>query len=536
MRAHGSRDTERSAEPSADTPQRTDQSRRPIWVKLLFAFLAVAGFMVAFAIMAISELRMANQRANELVRDQHLIEKLYDLQLNLNRGILRGKVLLFHSLAGADLSASSDDYRNWVRRHQSVAADATRSFPRETDADGLGSALGSKIRADVVEIKDIGLSVAAHYERGEIAEARLAFEEGYVPKVETLNRLLQTLSFRIRDRMKTRAENNQAAYQDARAMVFGASGFALLLALLLVLFLSASIIRPLNRIRATMREVAQGNFSVRADVSNRDELGELAQSTNNMTRRLGALYEEVETQRAELSKLNSELEEKVETQVREIERANRLRRFLPVQVAEMIVGAPDEAEVLRTRRTEITVLFADLRGFTAFANAATPDQVVSALNTFHATCGPLIEESGGTLERFLGDGLMVLFGAPVPMEKPAQRAVDLATAIRTSVREAMTRFEAGSEGHGLGVGIGVGTGAATLGQIGFEGRYDYSAIGPAPNLAARLCDKASDGQILISHATAWQVESYMKPAGPFDLKGVGQNIPAFELVERPEVD
>ena len=244
-----------------------------------------------------------------------------------------------------------------------------------------------------------------------------------------------------------------------------------------------------------------------------------------MSRQLGTLYDEVEAQKTQLEGWNVELEDKVAAQVTEIERTNRLRRFLPGQVAELITGS--ETEALATRRGEVTVLFADLRGFTGFANQAPPQQVVAALNAFHAACGPLIEARGGTLERFLGDGVMVLFGAPLPVEDPAGRAVALAQDMKVAVREAMAPFRKGDKP--LGLGIGIGTGAATLDQIGFEGRMDYSAIGPAPNLAARLCDTAVDGQILISHATAWQVDLDMKPAGPFDLTGIGPEVAAFEL-------
>jgi class 3 adenylate cyclase/HAMP domain-containing protein len=334
--------------------------------------------------------------------------------------------------------------------------------------------------------------------------------------------------------MRESARFTFQSFLKSRQNIFAASLIAVGVALTLGYSISASLLWPIGRVRQALRRLAEGGFETRISVPNRDELGELATHVNETSAKLGELYEEVELQKKQLAGWNAELEEKVQSQVKEINRTNRLRRFLPKQVAEMIVSAPDGTDMLRTRRAEITVLFADLRGFTAFSNAATPDQVVAVLNTFHGICGPLIEESGGTLERFLGDGLMVLFGAPVPMDNSAQRAVDLAAQLRATVPKALSKYQAGSQAFGLGVGIGVGTGSATLGQIGFEGRLDYSAIGPAPNLAARLCDEAKDGQVLISHATAWQVKSDVEPAGPFDLKGVGTNIAAFELSSVPE--
>lgn len=152
--------------------------------------------------------------------------------------------------------------------------------------------------------------------------------------------------------------------------------------------------------------------------------------------------------------------------------------------------------------------------------------MIGALNSFHGACGPLIDAHGGTLERFLGDGLMVLFGAPLPMEDAAERAVALAQEMQIAVQQAMSPLA--KDGYRLGFGVGIATGPATVGQIGFEGRRDYSAIGPAPNLAARLCDHAKDAQILISHATVWQIETPTKQAGTFDLKGIGDEIAAFE--------
>lgn len=243
--------------------------------------------------------------------------------------------------------------------------------------------------------------------------------------------------------------------------------------------------------------------------------------------RLGTLYNEVEGQRAELAEWNTALEDRVATQVDQIERTSRLRRFLPAQVADLIVGAEDGEDMLGSRRGEVTVLFADLRGFTAFSNAVPPEQVIEALNAFHASSGPLIEARGGTLERFLGDGLMVLFGAPLPLENAADNAVALAKDMQEAFRPALEPFQ--TRDNSLGLGIGIATGIATLGQIGFEGRLDYSAIGPAPNLAARLCDHARDGQILLCEATARRVDAPVAPAGPFHLKGIGEGVPAFEV-------
>ncbi|MFA3917092.1 adenylate/guanylate cyclase domain-containing protein [Ruegeria hyattellae] len=503
----------------------------PIRVKLPFAFLVVVGLMVALALTGVSELRQANKRASDLVDDQIRISTLRSI----------GRSIQAIRLVGAELFLNHGDSAT----NKSLASrfnDEVFLFRAAAGQTGLNNRATFFITPDYEQdyyvkerdVQSVASLMRNLFAKGDIAAARAVYDTDFLEALDTFDRVVSSISFELGQEMRARAVENAAAFERARRMVLGASGFAIALALILGFSISASITRSLDRIRWALGEIAVGNFNTRVNVPNRDELGELAGHANQTSAKLGELYDAVERQKAELAELNSALEIKVQTQVEEIERTNRLRRFLPTQVAEMIVAAPDELDILRTQRAEITVLFVDLRGFTAFANAATPVQVVESLNAFHGACGPLIEASGGTLERFLGDGLMVLFGAPVALENAPQRAANLAIELREAVRKAMGPIAAGSETCGLGVGIGIGTGAATLGQIGFEGRRDYSAIGPAPNLAARLCEQAVDGQILISHATAWQIESDLQPAGPFDLKGIGDSIAAFELVAQPD--
>ena len=494
----------------------------PIRTKLLIAFLGIAALMIAMALTGIAELRNANLRTAGLVEDNFKFTTLN----NVSRNIQLARI------EGATIFANEQNYSTFMLPvHLDWATrDVRGNFPNIIE----DAEIASTFLQEAQDIQELGNEVVSKYSEGDFVDAKAMFDNQLTRALRAFDRKVINLTFDLRRKMREKAKLNDVAYRNSRQLFLGASGLAVMLALFSGYLISTSVIRPVERIQGSLQSISAGDFTARADVVNRDELGDLAQSANKMAKQLGALYAEVETQRAELADWNLELEEKVKAQVAEIDRTNRLRRFLPAQVADLIVDTPDEEDVLRTQRAEVTVLFADLRDFTAFASAATPDQVVSALNTFHSACGPLVEASGGTLERFLGDGLMVLFGAPVPMEDAAQKAVDLAKQMRVSVGEAMTPFKIGAEGRHLGVGIGIGTGAATLGQIGFEGRRDYSAIGPAPNLAARLSDLAESGQILISHATAWQVESEMESAGPFDLKGIGQNVAAFELVARSQ--
>ncbi len=197
----------------------------------------------------------------------------------------------------------------------------------------------------------------------------------------------------------------------------------------------------------------------------------------------------------ELNKLNQQLEQRVTDQVGEIERMGRLRRFLPPQVADLIVASGTEKQ-LESHRREITALFCDLRGFTGFSESSDPEDVIALLRDYHAAIGQIIIKYSGTLERFAGDGVMVIFNDPVPVENPALQAVLMALDMRTAIGGMIEKWR--DLGHDLGFGIGIAHGFATLGTIGFEGRFDYAAIGTVSNVASRLCDEAKPGQILIS--------------------------------------
>jgi class 3 adenylate cyclase/AmiR/NasT family two-component response regulator len=236
----------------------------------------------------------------------------------------------------------------------------------------------------------------------------------------------------------------------------------------------------------------------------------------------------LEDQAAELALWNKDLESRVQTQLAEIERMGTLKRFLAPQLAEMIV-ARGEQRILESHRRDIVVVFCDLRGFTAFAETAEPEEVLDLLREYHEALGPLVTRSEGTLDHFSGDGIMVFFNDPLPCPDPAERAVAMAVAMR----EAVAALQAGwrRRGREIGFGVGIAQGYATLGQIGFAERVDYTAIGTVCNLAARLCDAAADGQILVSKRIAGAVEARvtLQEIGDLTLKGLSQPVPAYNI-------
>ena len=238
---------------------------------------------------------------------------------------------------------------------------------------------------------------------------------------------------------------------------------------------------------------------------------------------------QLEAQSQEVVKLNQQLEHRVADQVGEIERMGRLRRFLPPQVADLIVASGNEKQ-LESHRREITALFCDLRGFTGFTESADAEDVMALLRDYHATIGEIIIKYSGTLERYAGDGVMVVFNDPVPVDNPALRAVQMALETREAMGALTEKWR--QLGHDLGFGIGIAHGFATLGTIGFEGRFDYAAIGTVSNVASRLCDEAKPGQILISPRVLMAVRDAVtvEPVGEFTLKGIRRPLAAYNVL------
>src|SRR5258707_7870637 len=230
--------------------------------------------------------------------------------------------------------------------------------------------------------------------------------------------------------------------------------------------------------------------------------------------RIKALHDEVQA-------LNHGLEAKVQAQVEELERVGRLRRFLAPQLAQAIVSAGDD-KVLDNHRREIVALFCDLRGFTGFAETAEPEDIMALLGEYHGALGPLIRKYEGTLDRFTGDGMLVFFNDPLPCADAPERAARLALDMRAAMAALAPTWA--RRGHKLGFGIGMAQGYATLGRIGFEDRFDYTAIGAVINLAARLCAEAADGQILTSGRLAAAVEAMaeVEDLGERQLRGMSR--------------
>jgi len=244
--------------------------------------------------------------------------------------------------------------------------------------------------------------------------------------------------------------------------------------------------------------------------------------------RIKSLYDELAAQRSALAELNRTLERRVADGVQQLEKVSRLKRFFSPQLAELIV-AGGAGDPLKSHRREITVVFLDLRGFTAFTETADPEDVMAVLGEYHAAVGALVLTHEATLERFTGDGIMVFFNDPVPVADPAPRAVRMAIAMQREV----TRLAVGwaQRGYELAMGVGIAQGFATIGGIGFPGRIDYGAIGTVTNLAARLCGEAKGGEILVSQRVHSLLDAAIasESAGELELKGFHRPVRAYRI-------
>src|SRR5262245_40537512 len=283
-----------------------------------------------------------------------------------------------------------------------------------------------------------------------------------------------------------------------------------------ILFLCRQDVRPF-----TERQIALvQNFANQAVI---------AIENARLLKELRARTDQLEAQSQQLADLNHQLEERVSDQVDEIERMSRLRRFLPPQVADLVVASGSEKQ-LESHHREITALFCDLRGFTGFTESADAEDVMALLRDYHAAIGNIIIKYNGTLERYAGDGVMVVFNDPVPVDNPPLQAVLMALEVREAIGALTSKW--GRFGHDIGFGIGIAHGYATLGTIGFEGRFDYAAIGTVSNVASRLCDEAKPGQILISPRVLVAVEAAVRvePVGEFELKGIKRPLAAYNVL------
>lgn len=488
-----------------------------VHTKLLFAFLAIVATLILFGAVGLGILSGMNERNEELVALQRKVSAYRNVQHDTTRQLYSVTVALSaeeeRKLDSVFRQLSQFGY--YLDRLQFVEKDEAEllvEIRREYDRF-------IEIVAQALELARSGQVDAAR--RLHLADAR--------PLANRLERLTNQLVNMAEANMLDRIEASKRTYSASRAAVIGLALGSIFLALLLGYVFSSSIVHPLMQIQTRLEEIAGGDFGHSVEVSNRDELGALAGDINRTSRKLGDMYRQIEDQKSELEDWNETLQQRVTEQVEEIARVGRLRRFLSPQVANLILSSGAENQ-LESHRREITALFCDLRGFTGFSESADPEDVMALLRAYHAAVGKIIHEHEGTLERYAGDGVMVIFNDPVPLPDPTLQAVKAAIEMREAMDKLLETWRL--MGHELGFGIGISKGYATLGTIGFEGRFDYAAIGTVANVASRLCDEAKSGQILISARVLMAVEDAVtvEQAGEFALKGIHRPVTVYNVL------
>ena len=245
--------------------------------------------------------------------------------------------------------------------------------------------------------------------------------------------------------------------------------------------------------------------------------------------RVKEYYDTIQDQKAQLAEWNKKLESRIEEQVAKLDKMGRLKGFLSPHLAEMVM-AGEAADPLKPHRSAVTVVYIDLRGFTAFSQVSEPEEIMTVLNEYHAEMGALIQEFEGTIENFIGDGIMVIFNDPVPVPNPTELAIRMVIAMRKEMAKLKIIWQ--KRGYDLDCGYGIAHGYATIGAIGFGSRWHYSTIGTVANLASRLCDEAKGPQIIINQKTLSHIEDIVEtePLGLLDLKGFSKPINSFNVI------
>jgi class 3 adenylate cyclase len=381
-----------------------------------------------------------------------------------------------------------------------------------------------RIAETEVRYNEAGDEVLALYEAGDWARAtdvHISAEHEISHELEDdLNLMIATLKEQIALELENFRDNRQFLTVTVAAF----AGISLLTALAFGAILSWSLVRPVQKIDLALGRIADGDFEQEIDVPNRDEFGRLTVNLNRTSRQLSSLYEG-------LSELNSNLEKTIEEQVNQLQRTEQLRRYVSPQVADAILAGEQPVAFASVRRN-LTILYSDIRGFTQMAERMEPEELVDALNEYFSAMTDLVFSNGGTLDKYLGDGVLAFFGDPIPFEDHAERAVATAFEMLTRVEELRDTWMRSDEE--LSIGVGISTGYVTVGNIGSSTRTDYTVVGNHVNVAARLATAAEPGQVLVAERTLAAVQERVDwiPVEDLVMKGVQRPVKVFALTNK----
>jgi class 3 adenylate cyclase/CHASE3 domain sensor protein len=483
-----------------------------VHVKLLAGFLVIALLLLLMGVVSIVVLARVNDQVDTLTalnrQTNQARQMIYDVTAQSH---YRAMALLTHDPAYTDkvYVAKSDFAAN-------LAEIRTYAIPPRTELfDHL-----EEVNARFTESSD---EVTALYDEGRFEEALGLHVDEEHPISHHLENPLNKL---IADSQELATAETSSFRAHRTFLTFAVASFSavsLLAALTLGAILSWSLIRPMKRVDRALERIADGNFETRVEVPNRDEFGNLTRNLNRTTENLSTLYQRLES-------LNATLQETVSAKVAELERATRLKRYLSPGLADSILAGERDVELAPSRKF-LTTFFSDIRGFTEAAEQMAPEELVEQLNDYLSEMTNLVFKHGGTLDKYLGDALMVFFGDPVPQDDHAARAVRMALEMRLRMTELQERWLKKYD-EVFKAGIGISTGWVTVGDIGSSARSDYTVLGKEVNLASRLADRAQAGQILVTERTMRLVDDLVsgKVIDQIALKGINRPIKIYEIV------
>jgi class 3 adenylate cyclase/HAMP domain-containing protein len=496
--------------------------RASVHTKLLVGFLVVGLLLIGMGLLSTVVIARMTGRVDELKTLETKIALAAQMKFDVTaQSHYRAMALLtkddlkpipVHPTNNEKIALAKQDFGNDLDQIEKLSSPSDAAF-------------FAKVRSDNDKFNSDSAQVLALYQAGQYDKAL----QLHLGQEHPDSHVLETDMKQLNQGLLQRWQAARLAYDSDRQLLTATVGVfsivSLALALLLGFTLSWSLIRPVRKIDTALAKIAAGDFHRRVQVPNRDEFGTLTRNLNSTSVQLATLY-------AELKDLNVNLQDKVAAQLEEIKRASELKRYLSPQLAESILAGTIEVN-LGSRRKNLTVFFSDIRGFTEMSERVEPEELVDSLNQYLSGMTELVFKYGGTLDKYIGDAIMVFFGDPISYDDHAQRAVQMALEMRQRLAELQRQWFV-DQREPLTVGMGISTGYVTVGNIGSSGRMEYTVVGNHVNLASRLAGKAAAGQILVAERTLLACREIVeaREVDEVELKGVSRPIKIYDVNER----
>ncbi|MEP6758462.1 MAG: adenylate/guanylate cyclase domain-containing protein [Actinomycetota bacterium] len=488
--------------------------RATVHTKLLAGFLVIAVLLLSMGVVSIVILDRVNDQVTKLTALSDQVNQARKMIYEVTaQSHYRAMALLTRDPSWTDkIYTAKSDFASNLAEIRTYAVAAQPQF-----FDALATA--NQIYAESSD------RVTKLYQDGEIHAALLMHIDQEHTQSHVLEDQLNVLIADSQALFVTETESFAAHRQFLTLAVASFSGISLLTALALGAVLSWSVIRPVRRMDDALERIAGGDFDTHIEVPNRDEFGNLTRNLNGTAARLSTVYRDLES-------LNANLQETVDAKVAEIERVSRLKRYLSPRLAESIIAEEGDLD-LAPRRKFLTTFFSDVRGFTAASERMEPEALIDELNDYLSEMTEIVFRWGGTLDKYVGDAVMVFFGDPIRQDDHAERAVRMAFEMRERMSTLQERWLQRYE-EAFRIGIGISTGWVTVGDIGSPARTDYTVLGNEVNLASRLSDRADAGQVLVTERTLADVRSIVAatPVDEMTLKGVSRSVRIYEIEPR----